>query len=151
MNAGSNRHLSLSDTGTHFVAALGDGVPVGVDSELHKPVNDPVGTLRRLGLQRTPSTIEALAPPARLRAFLRLWTAFEAYLKLERLAWDVGAQRFAALENRWQIGSEGEARFRRGGVGVGFDHAEVAKSLVLCVATPVAIPLRVHRMVLVTA
>jgi len=147
LNSGAGAHVSLTDTGTFYVIGVGRGVPLGIDAEVVRPVDDAMATLQRLGLDRTVAMLRALAPRARNDAFLKIWTAFESYLKLERLPWEVGAQRFAAMEQHWSIGREGTAQFQRGRAGVVFEHAEVENKLVVGVATPVPTRVELKRMI----
>jgi hypothetical protein len=132
-------HLSLSDSREYLAAAIGRGIPVGVDMEKIRPIDDPLATLRRLGLEILADRLMALAPSARNRAFLMLWTAFEAFLKLERLRWDEGAARFAALARHWRLGGDGTASFIAAArAGVAFRHLWPGQELVVAVATPLA-------------
>ena len=89
--------FSLSDSGSHLAVGVGRQIPVGIDIERQRPVDNPAQTLHRLGLGSLSARLGELAPVARNRAFLNLWTSFEAFLKLERLKWEAGAERFAAM------------------------------------------------------
>lgn len=145
LNSGAGGHVSLSDTGRYYVIGVGRGVPVGIDAEAARPVDDAQTTLRRLGLTRTVDLLATLPPAARNRAFLSIWTAFESFLKLERLAWDEGAKRFAALEQHWLISRDGHAVFRSARAGLSFEHVVVDATLVIGVATPVPAKISVKR------
>lgn len=145
-NSGAGRHLSLSDSGTHLVAAVGLGIPAGIDAERLKPVDDALQTLGRLGLKILPGQLAKLPPAARNRAFLTVWTAFEAFLKLERLAWDIGAARFAALEPHWRVSTSGSTRFQGSAqTGVVFQTVLIEEALILGIATPAACEISVRR------
>jgi hypothetical protein len=148
LNSGGGSHLSLSDTGTCYVAGIGLGAPLGLDAEAVRPVPDGLQTLRRLGLGDIVATLERLPALPRNRAFLKIWTAFESFLKLERLPWEAGAQRFAALQRHWLIGSKGDARFQGHYAGVHFQHVEAGKLLVVGIATPVQAAIEVRRITL---
>jgi hypothetical protein len=146
MNTGTSAHVSLSDTGSTYVIGVGRGVPLGIDAEAVRPVDDAMATLRRLGLERLVAALTGLPPKPRNLAFLRIWTAFEAFLKLERLVWEDGARRFAALEHHWSVGRNGSVRFQRERAGVVFDHVEVEDVLVVGVATPIMAPISLQRL-----
>ncbi len=136
-NVGCDRHLSLSDSGTHFACAVGQAVPVGIDLERIRPIDDPLATLRRLGLNVFADRLSLLAPSARNRAFLLLWTAFESFLKLERLEWDRGAERFATLASSWVVSDSGHVWFsqpRRSGLF--FTHLGPEPAIVIGIVTP---------------
>jgi hypothetical protein len=130
-------HISLSDSGTHLAVGVGKLTPVGIDIERQRPVDGPIQTLHRLGVETLATRLSELAPPARNKAFLTLWTAFEAFLKLERLPWELGAKRFAAMAPQWIVGSAGEVEFRGSErAGVCFWHATVPGEIVVGAATP---------------
>ena len=137
--------VSLSDSGTHLAIGVGTATPLGIDIERQKPVDTPVQTLQRLGVEALAARIGELMPPARNRAFLTLWTAFEAFLKLERLPWEHGAKRFASMSAPWIVGSTGEVEFRGSErAGVCFWHARVPGELVVGVATPKLVSVAVN-------
>lgn len=146
LNSGTGIHVSLSDTGTHYLIGVGHGVPIGIDAEAARPVDDALPTLRRLGLRQIVTTLSAIPAPARNRAFLRIWTAFESFLKLERLTWDEGARRFAALERHWIIGPKGEARFQRERANLAFEHVEVENALVVGISSPLPAKIQLKRL-----
>jgi phosphopantetheinyl transferase len=132
-----NNQISLSDSGTHLAIGVGTGTPLGIDIERLKPVEGAAQTLLRLGTDGLSARLSELAPPARNSAFLTVWTAFEAFLKLERLPWELGAKRFASMAGSWIIGSTGEVEFRGSErAGVSFWHARVPGELVIAAATP---------------
>jgi hypothetical protein len=148
LNGGGGAHFSLSDTGTCYIAGVGVGVPLGIDAEALRPVPEGLQTLRRLGLNDAAAALERLPAAPRNRAFLRIWTAFESFLKLERLPWEAGAARFAALQRHWIIGAQGNARFQGHHAGVHFQHAEVGKMLLVGIATPMQATIEVQRITL---
>jgi hypothetical protein len=130
-------HLSLSDSGTHLAVGVGRHVAVGIDIERHRPVDDPLQTLQRLGLGLLAARLGELAPVSRNRAFLHLWTAFEAFLKLERLKWDHGAERFSTLAPHWLVAASGQVEFRGAQrTGLYFWHGDIAGEIVIAAATP---------------
>lgn len=138
-NLPGGRHLSLTDTGPILIVALAQGTPIGIDAERARPVDDAVATLQRLALGRLADRIGRLEPQARARAFAHVWTAFEAFLKLERLGWDEAARRFADLVERWRIGRDGTARFEPGAqFPLNFQPVDVIPGVLLTVASPVA-------------
>jgi hypothetical protein len=131
------RQISLSDSGTHLAVGVGKQTPVGIDIERLRPVDGPIQTMQRLGIEALAGRLGPLSPAARNKAFLTLWTAFEAFLKLERLPWELGAKRFAAMAPQWIIGSTGSVDFRGSErAGVCFWHAQVPGEIVVGVATP---------------
>jgi hypothetical protein len=147
--ANGGHHLSLSDSGAHLACGVGLGVPVGIDLERARPVDDPLTTLRGLGLHELADRLSALAPAARNRAFLSLWTAFEAFLKLERLQWEVGAEHFAALAAQWTVSAAGAARFSQSGrSGLFFVHVEPEPAIIVAIATPAPCECRIRRIAL---
>jgi phosphopantetheinyl transferase len=148
LNSGTGLHLSLSDTGTCYVAGIARSIPMGIDAEAVRPVPDGLQTLRRLGLLDLVGVLERLPAAARNRAFLEIWTAFESFLKLERLAWEAGAARFAALQRHWIIGTQGRTRFQGHHAGVHFQHVEAGKLLVVGIATPVQATIEIKRITL---
>ena len=132
-----NHQFSLSDSGAHLAVGVGRQMQVGIDIERHRPVDDPLQTLRRLGLGNLAVRLGELGPAARNRAFLNLWTSFEAFLKLERLKWELGAERFSAMASYWVVASTGQVEFRGSQrAGVFFWHAEIPGEINITVATP---------------
>ena len=76
-------HFSLSHSGDWAVCALANSL-VGVDVEKYRPIR--VLTLaRRYFLPAETAWLESLPEPERNRAFFRLWTAKESYLKAQGL------------------------------------------------------------------
>lgn len=148
LNSGGGSHVSLSDTGSCYVVGVGLGVPLGIDAEADRPVADGLQTLKRLGLDNLVSTLERLAAVPRNRAFLKIWTAFESFLKLERLPWDAGAERFAAFQRHWLIGTQGSARFEGARAGVHFQHVAAGKTLIVGIATPMQAAIEIKRITL---
>lgn len=145
LNGGNGLHLSLTDSDDYLAAAIGRGLPVGVDLECLRPVDDPVGTLRELGLGSLGARLQSLPADARNRAFLMVWTAFEAFLKLERSPWEQGAVRFARMVDHWRIDRSGEARFvGTAQTGVAFQHCQPTLRTIAAIATPIACPLVVR-------
>lgn len=147
MNGGYGLHLSLTDSGDYLAAAIGRQLPGGVGLECLRPIDDPVGTLRELGLNSLSARLRASPADTRTRAFLMIWTAFEAFLKLERSPWDLGAVRFARMADHWQIDGSGGARF--GGsarIGVAFRHCRPTARTFAATATPTACPALVRRL-----
>lgn len=132
-----SRHLSLSDSGTHLAVGVGRRIPVGIDIERQRPVDDALQALRGLGLSVLATRLGELPPAIRNIAFLSIWTAFEAFLKLERLKWELGAVRFAAMAPYWMVSSTGQVEFRGSQrTGLFFWHAHVPAEIVACAATP---------------
>lgn len=137
-NLSAGQHLSLTDSGTCLIVAVGRGTPIGIDAERIRPVDEAVATIARLGLGRQAEILTRLPPAARQRAFAHLWTAFEAFLKLERLPWDAAAARFAAFQDKWQIGMDGMARFHgEAAMGLVFQPVSRIPGIFLTVASPV--------------
>ncbi|MGE0151575.1 MAG: hypothetical protein AB7R90_03075 [Reyranellaceae bacterium] len=140
-NLSAGRHLSLTDTGAYLIVAVGQGVPIGIDAERIRPVEDKSSTLRRLGLDRLAAGLSRLDPAARNLAFIHVWTAFEALLKLERLPWAAAAARFAAVQDRWYFATDGTASFvDQGRTGLAFGSVRAIPGLVLTVAAPFSCP-----------
>jgi len=110
-NLSSGQHLSLTDAGRHLIIAVGQGVPIGIDAERHRPIDDAAGTLERLGFAPIVAKMGRLTPAARNRAFVHIWTAFEAFLKLERLPWDAAAAEFSRILEGWRFTTDGSATF----------------------------------------
>jgi hypothetical protein len=138
--------VSLSDSGTLLAVGVGRQVPVGIDIERQRPVDAPAQTLRRLGLDRLAARLGELAPSARNKAFLHIWTAFEAFLKLERLKWETGAERFASMAPYWVVGTSGLVEFRgSAAAGVFFTHAEVPGEINITAATPSPVAVEIGR------
>jgi 4'-phosphopantetheinyl transferase len=111
-------HFNLSHSGELALYAFSSSWPVGVDVELGHAAEDGarrdhVALARRVFGEGEARRVQALAPAAREREFLRLWTRHEAALKrvgrgigagagsVEKLVWivelDVGAEGAAAL------------------------------------------------------
>ena len=129
--------ISLSDSGTHLAIGVGKATPLGIDIERLKPVDGTIQTLHRLGTETLAVRLGELAPAARNNAFLMIWTAFEAFLKLERLAWEIGAKRFATMSPSWIISSSGEVEFRGSDrAGVCFWHTRLPGEIIIGAATP---------------
>ena len=145
-NLSAGQHLSLTDSGSCLIVAVGRGIPVGIDAERLRPVDEAVATIARLGLGRLAERLTRMAPRVRSRAFAHLWTAFEAFLKLERLPWDIAAARFAAAQDQWQFGTDGTATFlgeaRRGLV---FQPVLGIPGILLTVAAPVGCAVAVEK------
>jgi hypothetical protein len=136
-NDPSSLGVSFSDTGEDLGVAVSPAMAVGLDLERIRPVDDIALAMSQLGLARHAAKIARLPTASRTKAFLQIWTAFEAYLKLERAAWDSGAQRFAGLLDKWRIGRDGvlSPPHLRGPVPQ-FIHFEIEGRLIGCVATP---------------
>jgi len=142
----SGHQFSLSDSGYHLAVGVGRHVPLGLDIERQRPVDDALPTLRRLGLASLATRLGELAPAARNRAFLGVWTAFEAFLKLERLKWEAGAERFAAMAPYWVVGASGTVEFRGSDrVGVFFTQTEVPGEINITAATPRPVAVDIQR------
>src|SRR5690349_629399 len=78
--AATGLNFNVAHTAGLVVVAVGRVARLGVDIEaLDKRVSLPVA--RRYFSAREVSALDALAPEARPRRFLRLWTLKEAYLK----------------------------------------------------------------------
>lgn len=138
-NLAAGRHLSLTDSGSCLMIAVGRGVPLGIDAERIRPVDDALATLRGLGLEHLARRLGRMAPAARNTAFIHIWTAFEALLKLERLPWATAAARFAGLQDKWHFGIDGVARFAgQERVGVVFQTVGQIPDILLTVATPLS-------------
>lgn len=146
LNGGKGLHLSLTDSSDYLAAAIGRELPVGVDLECVRPLDDPVGTLRELGLVSLGARLGVLPADARNRAFLMIWTAFEAFLKLERSPWELGAVRFARMADHWRIDRSGDARFvGTARTGIAFQHCRPTARTIAAIATPTVCPLLVCR------
>jgi len=145
-NLSSGQHLSLTDSGSCLIVAVGRGTPIGIDAERLRPVDDAVATIGRLGLGRLAERLSRMAPGARNRAFAHLWTAFEAFLKLERLPWDVAAARFAAAQDQWRFATDGTAIFfGEARIGLVFQPVSAIPGILLTVAAPVGCPVSVEK------
>lgn len=111
---------------------------MGIDAERLRPVDDAAATIARLGLDRLAVILRRMAPAARSRAFAHLWTAFEAFLKLERLPWDIAAARFAAVQDQWRFSADGTATFSgEAPMGLVFQPVWEIPGILLTVASPV--------------
>lgn len=71
--------VSLSHDAGTVAAALGRGVPVGVDVQV--PVPAPPGLLRRCCAQEVRAALDRLPEPVRDREFAWIWTVQEACVK----------------------------------------------------------------------
>lgn len=137
-NLSAGQHLSLTDSGSCLIVAVGRGAPMGIDAERLRPVDDAAATIARLGLDRLAVILRRMAPAARSRAFAHLWTAFEAFLKLERLPWDIAAARFAAVQDQWRFSADGTATFSgEAPMGLVFQPVWEIPGILLTVASPV--------------
>ncbi len=137
-NLSAGQHLSLTDSGSCLIVAVGRGAPVGIDAERLRPVDDAAATIARLGADRLAAIMRRMAPAARNRAFAHLWTAFEAFLKLERLPWDIAAARFAAVQDQWRFSADGTANFSvEAPMGLVFQPIWAIPGILLTVASPV--------------
>lgn len=137
-NLSAGQHLSLTDSGSCLIVAVGRGTPVGIDAERLRPVDDAAATIARLGSGRLAGILTRMAPAARNRAFAHLWTAFEAFLKLERLPWDIAAARFAAVQDQWRFTTDGTAIFSgEARTGLVFQPVSEIPGILLTVASPV--------------
>jgi hypothetical protein len=145
-NLSAGQHLSLTDSGDCLIVAVGQGAPIGIDAERVRTVDHAMATLGRLGLVRQAAILGRMAPAARNLAFLHLWTAFEAFLKLERLPWDAAAARFAALQDQWRFATDGTAAFLgQARIGLAFQAIREIPGILLTVAAPVACSISVRR------
>ncbi len=145
-NLSAGQHLSLTDSGSCLIVAVGRGTPVGIDAERLRPVDDAVATIARLGLGRLAEVLTRMPPTVRNRAFAHLWTAFEAFLKLERLPWDVAAARFAAAQDQWRFATDGTATFLgETRTGLVFRPVSGIPGILLTVASPVGCPVGVQK------
>lgn len=145
-NLSAGQHLSLTDSGSCLIVAVGRGAPVGIDAERLRPVDDAVATIARLGMGRLAGILTRMPPAARNRAFAHLWTAFEAYLKLERLPWDNAAASFAAVQDQWRFGMDGTATFLgEARIGLVFQPVWGIPGILLTVASPVSCPIGVEK------
>ena len=136
-NLSAGQHLSLTDSGSCLIVAVGRGTPIGIDAERIRPVDDAVATIARLGLTRHAETLTRMPPAVRNRAFAHLWTAFEAFLKLERLPWDVAAARFAAVQEQWRFTTDGAPIFRgETQLGLAFQPVHGIPGMLLTIASP---------------
>lgn len=145
-NLSAGQHLSLTDSGRHLIVAVGQGVPIGIDAERLRPIDDPLGTLSRLGLGDLAGRLGRLGPAARNRGFVHVWTAFEAFLKLERLPWDAAASEFGKLQGKWLIETSGRAYLPAGaGLPVAFAPVYAIPGIVLTVATPFSCRIEARR------
>jgi 4'-phosphopantetheinyl transferase len=87
-------HFNLSHSGELALYAFSSSWPVGVDVELghvgeEGARRDQIGLARRVFGEGEAGRLQALAPDAREREFLRLWTRYEAALK--RVGRGIGA------------------------------------------------------------
>ena len=145
-NLSAGQHLSLTDSGPCLIAAVSRGAPVGIDAERVRPVEDAAATIGRLGSGRLAEILGRMAPAPRYRAFTHLWTAFEAFLKLERLPWDQAAGRFAAVQDQWRFSADGSAAFTgRTRSGLVFQAVTQIPGILLTVASPVCCRVRVEK------
>ncbi len=138
-NLSAGQHLSLTDSGTCLIIGFSRGTPMGIDAERVRPVDDAAATIGQLGLRRLAETLGRMAPAPRNVAFAHLWTAFEAFLKLERLPWDQAAERFAAVQDQWRFSADGRATFvGETRSGLVFQPVTGIPGILLTVASPVA-------------
>ncbi|MDF3075238.1 MAG: 4-phosphopantetheinyl transferase [Alphaproteobacteria bacterium] len=145
-NLSAGQHLSLTDSGDCLIVAVGNGAPIGIDAERVRTVDHAMATLDRLGLARQAAILGRMAPAARNLAFLHLWTAFEALLKLERLPWEAAAARFAALQDQWRFANDGTAAFiGQARLGLAFQSFREIPGILLTVAAPVHCSMSVRR------
>lgn len=145
LNGGRGLHISLSDTGSYYCVGVGQNVPIGIDAERIRPLDDAMATLNRLGMSGLSARLSPLPPKARQRAFFMIWTAFEAYLKLERLKWDAAAARITHLSAGWTISGEGRVHFGVGArSGLIFKHLEPHSNLLVAVVCPVDAPIAIR-------
>jgi 4'-phosphopantetheinyl transferase len=92
-------HFNLSHSGELALYALASSWPVGIDVELAHVEGrrrDHVALTRRVFGEGEARRVRALAPAAREREFLRLWTRYEAALK--RVGRGIGAAPAASGE-----------------------------------------------------
>jgi hypothetical protein len=138
-NLSAGQHLSLTDSGSCLIVAVGRGTPIGIDAERIRPVDDAMATLAKLGLKQHVAVLTRLPPAARQRAFAHIWTAFEAFLKLERLPWDTAAARFAVVQDQWRFATDGTASFLgQTRMGLVFSPVNEIPGILLTLASPVA-------------
>lgn len=88
-------HFSLSHAGERVMAAVADGA-IGCDVEKIVPVRD--GLLKAGLAVDERAALAALTGPARDRAFIRLWTRKESYVKALGRGMDVEPTSFSALD-----------------------------------------------------
>lgn len=143
-NLAAGQHLSLTDSGPCLIVAVGHGAPIGIDAERVRPVDDALATVARLGLHRHAEIMARLSAGARQRAFAHIWTAFEAFLKLERLPWDAAAARFRSFQNEWQFAIDGTARFAGLKTGLVFQPVYDIPGILLTVAAPLSFGISVQ-------
>jgi hypothetical protein len=145
-NLSAGQHLSLTDSGPCLIVAVSRGTPVGIDAERVRPVDDAAATIGRLGSGRLAEVLGRMGPAPRNRAFAHLWTAFEAFLKLERLPWDQAADRFAAVQDQWRFSADGRATFMgQARSGLVFQAVTQIPGILLTVASPVCCGVRVEK------
>jgi hypothetical protein len=145
-NLPAGQHLSLTDSGGCLIVAVAQGAPIGIDAERVRTVDHALPTLARLGLARQAAMLDRMAPAARNLAFLHLWTAFEAFLKLERLPWEAAAARFAALQDQWRYKTDGTATFvGQARLGLVFQSCHEIPGILLTVAAPVPCSIAIRR------
>lgn len=126
--------LSLTDSGSFFAIAVAHGLPIGIDMERVRPV-DGAQALVNLGLGGAAAQIAQIPPMRRVQAFLRIWTAFEAFLKLERSDWDEGARRFSQMARELRVSTDGGVTFGEPlSQRVFFVFPEADARLMICVA-----------------
>jgi 4'-phosphopantetheinyl transferase len=80
--------FNMSDSNAMLLVAVARGLAVGVDIEMHRPM-DFLKFARRFFTPAEADALEALPEPLREVAFFRTWTCKEAYVK----GWGYGIQR----------------------------------------------------------
>ncbi len=73
--------FNLSHSGDLAIVAIAQGVRVGVDVELARPIADRDAIVRRFFSPRERADFDALPEPIKPDAFYRIWTCKEAYIK----------------------------------------------------------------------
>jgi len=81
--AGDSNRLSfnLSHSGERMLLGIADGLPIGVDTELIKPLNDHIGIAERFFAGAEYDVLVNSLSTEQLGLFYRIWTKKEAYIK----------------------------------------------------------------------
>ena len=73
--------FNLTHSGSWALLAVTTGIPVGVDLESHRPLEDLDDLARQIMSPAELSTFRTIPPAARQTAFYALWTRKESFLK----------------------------------------------------------------------
>ncbi|NYZ63496.1 4'-phosphopantetheinyl transferase family protein [Luteimonas deserti] len=102
---GAAPDVNWSHSGGLLLAALGDGVRVGVDVEWLRPRPQAMALARRFFTPGEAAALARMAPAAAEAAFVRLWCAKEAVLKAHGHGLSFGLDRleFTARDDAWML------------------------------------------------